>query len=183
MSPRTALSNLACGAVDDDLRRRGGRLEFSGPEADLFVVLQIPSVKTALRVIQPPPAARVGCLDCAQCCTYIAIDIEPPRGAGAAADVLRLLDHDAISVRCDEDGDWFVQFETRCRNLADDNRCDIYPHRPHICRGYDDTSCEVNQPSDVRVYRTREEFAQYLERERPRLYRRLLTLAQAPRGR
>jgi Fe-S-cluster containining protein len=129
-------------------------------------------VKTALRVIQPEAApGRVTCLDCAQCCTYIAIDIDPPSRPRWAADILRFLDHDAISVRCDEDGAWFVRFDTRCRNLADDRRCQIYAQRPHICRGYDDNVCEVNLPSDVRIYRTRAEFLEYLERERPRVYR------------
>jgi len=138
------------------------------------VTLPIPSLKRALRV-PPLPASdgRVGCLDCAQCCTYIAIDIDPPSRPRWAADILQLLDHEAVSVRCDEEGAWFVQFETRCRNLADDRKCRIYEHRPHICRGYDDSSCEVNRPSQTRVYRTRDEFVGYLQRERPRIHRAL----------
>jgi Fe-S-cluster containining protein len=115
----------------------------------------------------------VDCLDCARCCTYVAIDIDPPSRPRYALEILRLLDHEAVSVRCDEEGDWYVQFETRCRQLADDHKCRIYPHRPHICRGYDNTACEVNRPSDLRVYHTREEFLAWLARERPRVHRAL----------
>ena len=35
-------------------------------------------------------------------------------------------------------------FETRCRNLAADLQCRIYEERPHICRSFDNTTCEVN---------------------------------------
>ena len=131
-------------------------------------------------MIQPTGGAGlVGCLECAQCCTYVAIDIEPPTRVAWAREILGMLDRDAVSVRRDEGGTWFVQFETRCRHLALDRLCRIYPHRPHICRGYDNTSCEVNRPSDVRVYRTRAEFLQDLARERPRIHRALAARRKA----
>jgi Fe-S-cluster containining protein len=130
-----------------------------------------------LRVLPPSAApSRVSCLDCAQCCTYVAIEVEPPTRPRWASDILHWLDHEAVSVRCDEEGTWFIQLETRCRQLADDRKCRIYPHRPHICRSYDDASCEVNQPSQTLVYRTRAAFLEYLERERPRIHRALEAL-------
>jgi Fe-S-cluster containining protein len=121
-----------------------------------------------------PVAGHVSCLECARCCTYVAISIDPPRGVRAAFEILRLLDHEDVSVRRDEEGDWYVQFDTRCGQLADDRRCRIYEHRPHICRGYDEDSCEVNRPSHLRVYWTQAEFLADLRRDRPRLHRRLV---------
>ena len=41
-----------------------------------------------------------------------------------------------------EDGDWYIQFQTRCKNLALDNRCGIYGTRPAICREYEPGECD-----------------------------------------
>ena len=46
-----------------------------------------------------------------------------------------------VSVFVDE-GDWFVQFNSRCKYLDKDNRCRIYERRPRICRKYSIKNCE-----------------------------------------
>jgi Fe-S-cluster containining protein len=67
-----------------------------------------------------------------------------------------------------------VLFETRCRNLRADLRCAVYDERPHICRGFDNTECDVNAPG-ARALTLREpaEFLRWLEAKRPRLHAKL----------
>ena len=66
--------------------------------------------------------AQVPCLSCALCCSYIAIAIDEPTTLRAAGEDPWYLYHDGVSVYV-EDGDFMVQFETRCGHLQDDNRC------------------------------------------------------------
>ena len=125
-----------------------------------------------LRVIQPAAKrALVECTECAKCCTYVAVGINPPVRARWATDILWYLYHEAVTVYRDGDGEWMVQFETRCRHLAHDKLCGIYPQRPHICRAFDNRTCEVNDSVGGQLFSTPEEFLTYLKHERPRLYR------------
>jgi Fe-S-cluster containining protein len=128
-------------------------------------------VKT-LRVIQSAAErGLVECTDCAKCCTYVAVGINPPVRARWATDILWYLYHEQVTVYRDGDGEWMVQFETRCRQLAADRLCRIYPNRPHICRSFDNRRCEVNDPVGGQLFTTPDEFLSYLERERPRLHK------------
>jgi len=115
--------------------------------------------------------ALIECTDCAKCCTYVAVGINPPTRARWATDILWYLYHEAVSVYRDGDGEWMVQFETRCRHLAFNKLCRIYPNRPHICRSFDNRSCEVNDPGGGQLFETPEQFLLYMSTERPRLYR------------
>ena len=124
-----------------------------------------------LRVIQPAAKrALVECTECAKCCTYVAVGINPPVRARWATDILWYLYHEAVTVYRDGDGEWMVQFETRCRHLAHDKLCGIYPQRPHICRAFDNRTCEVNDSVGGQLFSTPDEFLTYLKHERPRLY-------------
>ena len=113
----------------------------------------------------------VGCLECALCCTYIAVGIDGPRNAKAATEILWHLYHRDVSIYCDGDNEWMVQFESRCRHLLADNRCAIYETRPHICRDYSEKSCEVNSEGEGMTFYTPAEFLAYLERKKKRVYR------------
>jgi Fe-S-cluster containining protein len=65
-----------------------------------------------------------------------------------------------------------VQFEARCRNLGEGNLCAVYFNRPHICRAYDDRSCEVNAPQPGLVeFKEPKEFLEYLSRKKPKVYK------------
>jgi Fe-S-cluster containining protein len=119
------------------------------------------------------PAVRVPCTQCARCCTYVAVGVDPPRSVRAATDILWYLYHDQVSVYRDGDGDWSVVFETRCRHLQDDLRCGVYERRPHICREFDNTTCEVNTPGGSETFREPAEFVAWLARHRPAVHRRL----------
>lgn len=77
----------------------------------------------------------------AACCRYVAVPLDKPRTARDFDDIRWYLMHQAIIVFV-EDGDWYIQFNTRCKNLADDHRCGIYDVRPAICREYEPGDCD-----------------------------------------
>jgi Fe-S-cluster containining protein len=72
-------------------------------------------------------------------------------------------------VHRDADGEWSVVFETRCRQLGEDLLCGVYEQRPHICRAFDNQTCEVNSDGG-RTFAAPQEFLAYLKAERPRVY-------------
>ena len=77
----------------------------------------------------------------AACCRYIALPLDKPTTKRDYDDIRWYLMHQGISVYV-EDGDWYVQFQTRCKNLGVDNRCGIYESRPKICREYEPGECD-----------------------------------------
>lgn len=119
-----------------------------------------------------PGPDLVPCTECGKCCTYVGVGINAPTRPRYATDILWYLYHDRVSVYVDGDGEWSVQFETRCRNLGDGLLCQIYPQRPHICRAFDNQTCEVNsQEGEAHTFRTPPEFLTWLAEHRPRVYR------------
>lgn len=84
------------------------------------------------------------CEQCAAaCCRYLAIPLDRPRTRRDYDDIRWYLMHEGVSVFV-EDGDWFVQFQARCRNLQPDNRCGVYETRPEICREYEPGDCDYS---------------------------------------
>ena len=82
------------------------------------------------------------CEHCAAaCCRYIALPIDKPVKPRDYGDICWYLMHKDISVFVEE-GDWYIQFQTTCKNLGPDNRCMIYEQRPEICREYEPGSCD-----------------------------------------
>lgn len=126
-------------------------------------------VRRSLPVVAPP-RAEVGCLTCALCCSYIAVEIDGPSSVKSATEILWHLYHHQVSVYRDNDDDWVVQFETRCRHLLDDNKCGIYETRPHICREYSEKTCEVNSDEQGQTFYSPEEFLAYLKGKSARIY-------------
>ncbi|MFQ5828412.1 MAG: YkgJ family cysteine cluster protein [Candidatus Methylomirabilia bacterium] len=133
--------------------------------------IELPS--PTLPVAQSTPPV-IPCTECSLCCTYVAVGIEGPTTVKGATDILWFLYHEKVSVFRDIEGDWYVQFETRCRNRADDRRCGIYEQRPHRCREYDETSCEVNATDDGNYFYTPLEFLEHLQHRRKSIYRALV---------
>ena len=111
----------------------------------------------------------VPCTQCARCCRYVAVGINAPGRPRYATDILWYLYHEGVSVHCDADGEWAVVFETRCRHLGEDMLCGIYEQRPHICRAFDDRTCEVNSDGG-RTFTEPAEFLDYLKAARPRVH-------------
>ena len=79
----------------------------------------------------------------AACCRYLALPLDPPTCARDYDDMRWYLLHQGVSIFVEE-GDWYVQFQTVCRELAPDNRCGIYETRPAICREYKAKNCDYN---------------------------------------
>ena len=84
------------------------------------------------------------CEHCAAaCCRYLAIPLDKPRSARDYDDIRWYLMHQGIMVFVEE-GDWYIQFQTRCKNLGADNRCMVYESRPQICREYEPGDCDYS---------------------------------------
>jgi len=130
-----------------------------------------PKKRLPVLVVSAEERTQVGCLTCALCCTYVAVEISEPSSVKTATEILWHLYHDQVSVYRDANDDWLVQFETRCRNLKDDNKCAIYETRPHICREYSEESCEVNADDEGQTFYTPAAFLEYLKGRSTRIYR------------
>jgi Fe-S-cluster containining protein len=126
--------------------------------------------RVPLPVVQARPEP-VSCTSCGRCCTYVGVGINSPSRPRYATDILWYLYHENVSVYRDGDGEWSVHFESRCRNLGADLLCGVYPTRPHICRTFDDRTCEVNDPAaGARTFREPREFLDWLSEHRPRVH-------------
>ena len=116
----------------------------------------------------------VECTDCGRCCTYVGVGINAPASPRHATDVLWYLYHENVYVYVDGEGEWSVHFEARCRNLGPDLRCGVYVDRPHICRTFDNRTCEANDPvHDTLTFREPAEFLDWLRERRPHLYAKI----------
>ena len=116
----------------------------------------------------------VECTDCGRCCTYVGVGINSPTSPRYATDVLWYLYHEGVYVYVDGEGEWSVHFEARCRNLGPDFLCGVYLDRPHICRTFDNRTCEVNDPvHDSLTFREPLEFLAWLRETKPRLYAKI----------
>lgn len=122
----------------------------------------------------------VPCLQCGLCCTYIAVDIDPPTTLRRATQTLWYLYHSQVSVYWDHDEEWLLQFETRCRHLRPDNACAIYAQRPHICRDFDSRACEVNADDEGTSFHSPQAFLDFLKTRRKALYRKLEQAGHIP---
>jgi Fe-S-cluster containining protein len=89
-------------------------LQASGPESD-----------------QSPPCHRCT----ARCCKYVALEIDRPTTPKDYDQVRWFLLHEGIVVWVQE-GDWYLEMQSRCRHLQPDNSCGIYETRPDLCREY-----------------------------------------------
>jgi len=102
------------------------------------------------------------------------VGINPPTSPRHATDVLWYLYHHGVYVYVDGEGEWSVHFEARCRHLGPDLRCGVYVDRPHICRTFDNRTCEVNDPVHASLtFREPLEFLEWLRETKPRLYAKI----------
>jgi Fe-S-cluster containining protein len=129
--------------------------------------------RVPLRVVRDEPEL-VACTECGNCCTYVGVGINAPSRTRYATDILWYLYHEGVYVYLDGDAEWSVHFEARCRQLGDDLLCRIYEDRPHICRSFDNTTCEVNDlEHDALTFREPREFLDWLSKNKPRIYRKV----------
>jgi Fe-S-cluster containining protein len=138
-------------------------------------------MKRLALIPKPPPEGvdvHPNCARCmAVCCHYVSQEIDAPTTA-KDFDVFRwYLMHPGVRLYVDGNSDWFLQFESRCRFLGDDNLCTIYDKRPQICRDLSPEKCEFALgPGDQHYFTTLEEFDTWLdEKQRRRRVRRRQT--------
>ena len=82
------------------------------------------------------------CEHCAAaCCRYLALPLDKPTSARDYDDIRWYLLHECVCVFV-EDGDWYIQYQTTCKKLGEDNLCTIYDTRPKICREYEAEDCD-----------------------------------------
>ncbi|HNQ21965.1 MAG TPA: YkgJ family cysteine cluster protein [Phycisphaerae bacterium] len=82
------------------------------------------------------------CEHCAAaCCRYLALPIDKPRTRRDFDDIRWFLFHEGISVFVEE-GEWYIQFQARCKHLQPDSRCGAYEERPAICAEYKAGDCD-----------------------------------------
>ena len=124
------------------------------------------------------------CVNCAQCCKYIAIEIDEPTTMREYDYMVWYLVHPGVSVFVDWDNDWFVKFDTRCQHLQPNGMCGIYETRPGICRDFDWKDCEQHvkdEPPDKWLFHSAEEFVAWLQKQRPKTYQKFRGVpARAP---
>lgn len=77
------------------------------------------------------------------CCRYLALPLDQPTTTRDYDDIRWYLMHEDVTVFVEE-GDWYIQYQTRCRNLGADNLCTIYETRPEICEEYKPNGCDYS---------------------------------------
>jgi uncharacterized protein len=89
-------------------------------------------------------AKKATCGQCGHCCSYITIHIDEPEDKEDWEAIRWYVLHENITVFIDNEGDWLVEFKTRCKEMKENMDCGIYNERPDVCRGHDPDNCENN---------------------------------------
>lgn len=117
------------------------------------------------------------CYNCIQCCSYVATEIDEPTTNSDYDCVMWYLYHPNVSIFLDFDGDWYIQFDSKCENLTEHGLCGVYETRPEICRDYDWKDCEVRWPDEPlhkAFFQKADEFLIWLEKRRPKSYKKYM---------
>ena len=96
------------------------------------------------------PEVKVLCRDCtAECCKHIAVPIDPPATWEDYQKIKQYVCHDGVSCYLDVEGDWVVEFITKCGQL-NGNRCMAWntPKYPSICGEYEMRTCVMNEEGE-----------------------------------
>lgn len=122
------------------------------------------AVRKNPRHFKTPP-----CIECgAQCCRYIAVEIDTPKTKREFDDIRWYLLHENVYVFIDHDQVWHIEFRTRCRALSAGHLCTEYDTRPQICRdhGWPVGHCEFFDSPYKKRFTSPEEFERYMDRTR-----------------
>ena len=117
------------------------------------------------------------CAGCVKCCTYITIEVDPPRAAWEYDQWIWALHHRSVQLYVEKPERWFVHLDTVCRQLNSEGRCSIYGRHPVLCREYDPRVCERRLPlTEMRAwFMNAEQLEAWLRTERPVHWKRLMT--------
>lgn len=85
------------------------------------------------------------CDECNQeCCNDVIVEIDEPTTREDWEDIKWQVAHRNVRVIKDNEGDWCVEFLTRCEMMAPDGKCTIYEKRPTMCRNHEPETCTIN---------------------------------------
>jgi len=91
-----------------------------------------------------PRSGLIPCMECTQCCHYVAIEIDEPETRQEFDNIRWYLYHPGIEVYVDHEETWNVLVHSTCQHLQSDGACGIYETRPQICRDFSERECEPN---------------------------------------
>jgi len=116
------------------------------------------------------------CADCGACCTYVATQIDDPSTFQQYENIHWYLTHENVGVYIDWDGDWYIEFQTRCRHLTDAKTCGIYEERPLVCSEFSFLDCErtTGESAWKHYFHSQVELVDFLRQKRPRAYERYM---------
>ena len=101
----------------------------------------------------------------AECCRYVTVSIDTPKNHEDWDEIRWELMHDHIMVYENLEGEWNVEFLTKCKHLGNDNKCKIYDKRPQVCRDHGTHECEKNQGDFAKViFKKPEDVDKHLEK-------------------
>ncbi len=121
------------------------------------------------------------CSGCGACCSYVATEIDKPTTARDYDQIYWYLAHRNVSVYIDWDGDWYLEFETRCEHLTENRTCGVYEDRPQVCSDFSFEECEptTKEPAHRVQFTRPEEFFTWLQEKRPRSWKRYVAFRRA----
>ena len=99
----------------------------------------------------------------AKCCKYVAVAIDEPKSAESWDEIKWFLMHENISVYKEDDGEWSVEFQTKCKHLKG-NKCEIYGERPLVCRNHGIDECEGEGHDAEVLFLKPEDVDEYLKK-------------------
>lgn len=110
------------------------------------------------------------CIACQNCCTYVSLEIDAPRGERDFDSIRWYLAHKRIHIYLDREGSWYFLVNSECENLTPAG-CAIYEKRFNICRDYAASTCEMTlgEAAEKHLFRTVEDFDRWLAFHRERL--------------
>ena len=110
--------------------------------------------------------AKTRCTKCASCCNDISVEIEKPKKFDDFETIKWMISHENVKVYMDHDGEWLVEFTTKCKNLDEKKRCLAYSERYPVCRDHSPHECIVNGSGNFHkvMLETKEDVDNYMKK-------------------
>jgi hypothetical protein len=88
--------------------------------------------------------ANPTCKKCSLCCNDVSVEIDKPVDFDDFETIKWMIAHENVKVYLDNEGEWLVEFATKCKNLSAEKMCKVYSKRFPVCRDHDPTECIVH---------------------------------------
>ncbi|MCR4315717.1 MAG: hypothetical protein NUW37_05125 [Planctomycetes bacterium] len=83
----------------------------------------------------------------ARCCRYITTRIVAPRKHADFDEIRWFLAHRGVKIFISQ-RKWYLQVQTPCEHLNENNYCNIWPNHFDVCKDYDPKDCEFTGNGD-----------------------------------